>query len=241
MIFRNILLVILTFILFPIITLISVLIFILEFKRPFYTSKRVGLHSKLFNFYKFRTMKPNKLIKFSSTSDNDIRITKFGKFLRKFKLDELPQILNLLKNEVNFIGPRANVKIEVDSYTNIEKKILDVKPGIIDPSSIVFSNEGQILKNSLNPDIDYNLLIRPRKNFLSLIYIKQKNFFTDIQVLIAFIILFINKKKSLKIIYSIYLKFGFKKEDILFINDNTNLKKIYDLENYYKRLNLYES
>ena len=240
MIFKNILILILAFILFPTLILIATLIFIFDLKSPFYISKRVGLHSKLFDFYKFRTMKPDKSIVFSSTSDNDIRITKFGKFLRKYKLDELPQILNLLKMDVNFVGPRANVKSEVDKYISLEKKLLEVKPGIIDPSSIVFNNEGQILENSTDPDLDYNLIIRPRKNYLSLVYIKKKNFKTDLWLLLAFFLLFINKKKSLKIIYSIYLKFGCKNKDILFINDNTNLIKIYDLENYYKRLDLYE-
>ena len=226
------------FILFPTLILIATLIFIFDLKSPFYISKRVGLHSKLFDFYKFRTMKPDKSIVFSSTSDNDIRITKFGKFLRKYKLDELPQILNLLKMDVNFVGPRANVKSEVDKYISLEK-LLEVRPGIIDPSSIVFNNEGQILENSTDPDLDYNLIIRPRKNYLSLVYIK-KNFKTDLWLLLAFFLLFINKKKSLKIIYSIYLKFGCKNKDILFINNNTNLIKIYDIEDYYKELDLYE-
>ena len=186
-------------------------------------------------------MKNNKSVNFSSTSDDDIRITKIGSFLRKFKLDELFQIVNLLKNEINFIGPRANVKSEVDQYLDLEKKLLDVKPGVIDPSSIVFNNEGYILKNSLNPDLDYNLIIRPRKNYLSLLYLSKRNFKTDISVLISFIFLFFNKKKSLEIIYSIYLKFNCKKENILFIKDNLNLEKINDLNNYYKIIGLNEN
>ena len=123
-----------------------------------------------------------KNIGFQSTSANDSRILKIGKLIRATKIDELPQILNVLIGNINFVGPRPNVKDEVDKYSNLEKNLLNYKPGITDFSSIIFSDEGDILKNSKDPDLDYNLYIRPRKNLVALLYFKDNNLLTDIYI-----------------------------------------------------------
>ena len=109
-----------------------------------------------------------------STSSDDMRITSVGKVIRKLKLDELSQLWNVLIGDMSLVGPRPNVKSETDLYTKIEKNLLNVKPGITDFSSIVFSDEGDILSGSDDPDLLYNQLIRPWKSRLSLFYIEKR-------------------------------------------------------------------
>ena len=117
-----------------------------EDKGPiFYRGVRVGKYGKLFRIFKFRTMVVNAdKIGGPSTADDDPRITKIGKFLRRYKLDELPQLLNIIKGEMSFVGPRPEVPIEVETYTDEEKKILSACPGITDWASLTFHNEGEI-------------------------------------------------------------------------------------------------
>jgi lipopolysaccharide/colanic/teichoic acid biosynthesis glycosyltransferase len=119
-----------------------------------------------------------------STSANDPRITAVGHFVRKFKLDEFTQLWNVLKGDMSLVGPRPNVKRETDLYTSLEKKLLSVKPGITDFSSIVFSDENDILKDSPEPDIDYNQLIRPWKSRLGLIYIDNQSMWVDLALIV---------------------------------------------------------
>ena len=113
--------------------------------------------------------------KVDSTSSNDPRITKIGKIIRKLKLDELSQLFNVFIGEMSLVGPRPNVKRETDLYTEVEKNLLRVKPGITDFASIIFSDESEILKNVDDPNISYNQLIRPWKSRLGLFYIKKQS------------------------------------------------------------------
>ena len=132
-----------------------------------------------------------------STGDNDKRITKIGKYIRKYKLDEIMQLYNVLLGHISLVGPRPNVEREVKLYTKEERRILSVKPGITDFSSIVFSDEGRILKNENDPDIAYNQLIRPWKSRLAIFYIDNQNFYLDlILISLTFLALF-DKEKSL--------------------------------------------
>ena len=135
--------------------------------------------------------------KVDSTSSNDPRITKIGNFIRKFKLDELAQLYNVLIGEMSLVGPRPNVKRETDIYTKLEKGLLTVKPGITDFSSIVFSDESEILKNVDDPDITYNQLIRPWKSRLGLFYIKKQSFLVDLIVIVLTFINIFSRRKSL--------------------------------------------
>ena len=121
--------------------------------------------------------------KVDSTSSNDPRITKIGKFIRKFKLDELTQLYNVFIGEMSIVGPRPNVRRETKIYTSVEKKLLRIKPGITDFASIVFSDESEILKNVDDPDITYNQLIRPWKSRLGLFYIKKQSLILDITII----------------------------------------------------------
>jgi lipopolysaccharide/colanic/teichoic acid biosynthesis glycosyltransferase len=120
----------------------------------------------------------------SSTSADDPRITKLGAFLRRFKLDELPQIINVFKGEMSLVGPRPQVAWAVEGYSPEEQRVLTVRPGITDWASIRFSNEGEILKGSTDPDRDYMILIHPEKMRLSLQYVDRMSFGTDLGILL---------------------------------------------------------
>ena len=132
----------------PILLIFSFLIWKQDYHTPFYIAPRVGKNGKIFKMIKFRSMIINAdQSGVDSTSSNDSRITKLGKFIRKFKIDELPNFINIFKGDMSFVGPRPNVKRETDLYTNKEKLLLSVRPGITDLASIVFSDEGDILKD----------------------------------------------------------------------------------------------
>ena len=109
-----------------------------------------------------------------STKKDDKRITGFGNILRNYKLDEIPQLFNVIIGQMSFVGPRPNVVFEVKNYNSFEKEILKVKPGITDLASIIFNDEGEILTKSNNPNKDYQNFIQPWKGLLGLIYIKEK-------------------------------------------------------------------
>lgn len=141
--------------------------------------------------------------KIDSTSSNDPRITRIGKIIRKFKIDEIFQLVNVLIGQMSIVGPRPNVDRDVLIYTDVEKEILSVTPGITDFSSIVFSDEGDILENSLDPDLDYNKLIRPWKSRLALIYVKNNSFMIDLFLIFLTITSMFNKRQSLILLYKV--------------------------------------
>ena len=150
----------------------------------FYRGERVGLRGKPFRIYKFRTMVVNaEKIGPSSTSDDDPRITKIGRFLRKYKLDELPQLINVLKGEMSFVGPRPEVPSEVATYNEEERKILSVRPGITDWASLTYHNEGEILKGAEDPHQAYREKIRPGKIKLAMKYVDKQSFFIDLRII----------------------------------------------------------
>src|SRR3989304_1717209 len=150
----------------------------------FYRGLRVGKKGTLFKIYKFRSMVVNaEKIGGSSTADDDPRITKIGKFVRKYKLDELPQLINVLKGEMSFVGPRPEVQHYVNMYTNEEKAILNVKPGITDWASMWNSDEGAILAGRTDAEKTYMEKIRPEKIRLQLKYVRKRSFFVDLKII----------------------------------------------------------
>jgi len=163
---------------------------------------------------------PNKV---KSTSFNDPRISNVGKFIRKYKIDEIPQLLNILKNEMSFVGPRPNVLEEVSLYTSKEKDLLKVRPGITDYASIIFSDEAEILKNSQNPNLDYNLLIRPWKSLIGLYYVENNNLIMDIEILLLTIVSLVDKDFTTKYISKKLLKYDHNTFSLLF-NPTRSLK-----------------
>ena len=150
----------------------------------FYRGLRIKKKGVPFKMFKFRTMVLNAdKIGGSSTADDDLRLTKIGKFLRKYKFDELPQLINVLKGEMSFVGPRPEVPFYVSMFTEEEKAILSVTPGITDWASLWNSNEGAFLAGSADPEKDYMEKIRPQKIRLQLKYVHERSFLVDMKIL----------------------------------------------------------
>jgi lipopolysaccharide/colanic/teichoic acid biosynthesis glycosyltransferase len=169
----------------PLIFLLALLIKIDSEGPVFYRSIRVGKDGKPFKMLKFRSMVINAdKIGASSTPDDDPRITRMGHFLRRYKLDELPQLINVFRGEMSFVGPRPQVQWAVDLYTLEERRVLSVAPGITDYASLHFHNEGELLRGSQDPDKDYMEKIHPEKMRLSLQYIQQRSFGVDLQIIL---------------------------------------------------------
>ncbi|MEW6685264.1 MAG: sugar transferase [Candidatus Edwardsbacteria bacterium] len=172
-------------VLLPLILLISILIKKEDGGPVFYRGVRVGRFGRLFRIYKFRTMVMNaEKIGGPSTADDDQRLLKIGRFLRKYKLDEIPQLINVLKGNMSFVGPRPEVPSEVETYTEEEKKVLLVRPGITDWASLTYHNEGEILRGSKDPHQAYREKIKPGKLKLQLKYVDERSLFTDIKIIL---------------------------------------------------------
>lgn len=167
---------------------LAVVAALIKFTSPgpvFYRGERVGLHGRRFRMFKFRSMVVDAdRLGGSSTADDDPRITRIGGFLRRFKLDELPQFLNVLAGEMSVVGPRPQVAWAVDLYTPEERRLLDVKPGITDEASIQFRDEGAILKGAADPDHAYLEFIAPEKIRLGLKYVNEHTFLLDVGIII---------------------------------------------------------
>lgn len=168
----------------PIILFFALLIYLYDRHNPFYIANRVGKNGKCFKMIKLRSMcvDSNKIKKYSTAND-DPRITPIGKIVRKFKLDELAQIINVIKGDITLVGPRPQVEIEVKRYTTVEMNILSVKPGITDIASIVFADEGDILNGAKDPDLLYAQIERPWKSRLALLYIQHASFLLDLKLI----------------------------------------------------------
>jgi lipopolysaccharide/colanic/teichoic acid biosynthesis glycosyltransferase len=170
----------------PVLFFIALLIKVGSKGPVWYRGLRVGRSGVPFRIFKFRTMVANAdKIGASSTPDNDPRITRVGRFLRKYKLDELPQLINVLVGEMSLVGPRPQVPWAVELYRDEEKALLTVRPGITDYASIRFSNEADILRGSLDPDKDYLEKIAPEKIRLGLEYVRNRNLWVDMRIISA--------------------------------------------------------
>ena len=162
-------------ILLPIFLIIAILIICTSKGAIFYTQKRVGKNNKDFTLFKFRTMRVNAdKSGLLTVGTNDTRITKTGFFLRKYKLDELPQLFNVLIGDMSLVGPRPEVRKYVDFYNDEQKYVLTVRPGITDYASIEFRDENKILAQFDNPEKHYVEVIMPQKIQLNLRYIDNR-------------------------------------------------------------------
>ena len=166
----------------PLFLLISIMIKVGSKGRVFFIQKRVGKDFREFDLYKFRTMRDEEGLEI--TAKDDPRITKIGRFLRKTKIDELPQLLNVLKGDMSLVGPRPEVKKYVEIKKDEYQKILTVKPGITDLAAIEFSNEEEILANFADREKAYINEILPKKIELYLKYIENITFKNDISIMI---------------------------------------------------------
>lgn len=172
-------------ILSPFLLIISVLILFTSAGGAFYRQIRVGKNGNEFKVFKFRTMRKDADKSGSLTVGmRDNRITAIGFYLRKYKLDELPQLFNILLGEMSFVGPRPEVPKYVALYDNEQKAVLAVKPGLTDYASIVYSEENKLLATAENPEEFYVKKVMPAKLKLNLRYINEMNLETDLKVIL---------------------------------------------------------
>lgn len=168
----------------PVIVVIIILIKLNSRGNVFYPQIRVGRYGKDFKLLKFRTMHANAdKIGLLTVGSRDNRITSIGYYLRKYKLDEIPQLINVLKGEMSIVGPRPEVRKYVEKYTVHQRKVLEVLPGITDFASLKFSNENELLAKVANPEEFYIKELIPQKCELNFIYINDqsiKKYFTII-------------------------------------------------------------
>ncbi|MCW5937020.1 MAG: sugar transferase [Fimbriimonadaceae bacterium] len=159
----------------PVLLVFMVLVWAQDRKSPFYLAPRVARGGGTFTMVKLRSMVVNAdKSGVNSTASGDRRITPIGQLIRKFKLDELTQLWNVLVGEMSLVGPRPQVRADVDLYTDAEREMLTVLPGITDLASITFSDEGEILAGQSDPDLAYNQLIRPWKSRLALFTLRHR-------------------------------------------------------------------
>ena len=158
----------------------------LDSKGPvFYRQVRVGRHNKDFRIFKFRSMRvgadKGSLV---TIGGRDPRITRSGYFIRKYKLDEFPQLINVFKGEMSLVGPRPEVRHYVDYWTSEQMHVLDVRPGITDPASIKFRNENELMEKVENPEDYYINVIMQEKIRLYLEYVQNASFWHDIRLVL---------------------------------------------------------
>ncbi len=171
--------------LLPLLIVIGVCVSVSSKGGVFYRQERVGLNGKLFKLYKYRSMRidadKSGLL---TVGSRDVRITKIGYFLRKYKLDELPQLLNVLLGDMSLVGPRPEVKKYVDLYTLQQQKVLQVRPGITDYASLAYFEENELLAKSNNPEKTYIEEVMPTKLKLNERYIGEAGLITDVKIIL---------------------------------------------------------
>jgi lipopolysaccharide/colanic/teichoic acid biosynthesis glycosyltransferase len=192
-------------------TIILLLVWRQDRHSPFYIADRAGIGGKPFRMVKIRSMVMNADKNgVESTSASDSRITPLGHFIRRWKVDELSQLWNVLKGDMSLVGPRPNTMNEVATYADWEKVLLMVRPGITDFSSIVFSDEGEILKDSADPDGDYTRLIRPWKGQLGLLYVNNASLLLNTKLIWLTLVAIFDKHYALKMLQPLLEKYGAK-------------------------------
>lgn len=172
-------------ILSPVILVVAVIIKMTSKGPVFYRGQRIGKNGKPFKMFKFRTMVVNAdKLGGPSTSADDPRLTKIGLFLKKYQLDELPQLIDVLRGKMSLVGPRPEVKMYVDMFTPEEKNIiLSVKPGMTDLASLWNFHEAEILEGAIDPEKEYMEKIRPTKLKLQMEYVKTRSFWLDLKII----------------------------------------------------------
>lgn len=171
-------------ILSPLFIIIAISIALSSRGGVFYRQERVGRNNNSFRLYKFRTMKKDADKKgLLTVGGRDPRITAIGYYLRKYKLDELPQLLNVVFGSMSLVGPRPEVRKYVDLYTEEQKRVLLVRPGITDPASLEYFSENELLAASSNPEQTYIQEVMPAKLALNKTYISEAGLLTDLKLI----------------------------------------------------------
>lgn len=171
--------------LMPLFAVIACLVRVTSRGPIFYRQARVGRNGKIFQLVKIRSMFVNSDRKgLLITSAGDRRITPFGHILRASKMDELPQLWNVVRGEMSLVGPRPEVPLYVDSYSTEQREVLRIRPGITDPASIAYRDEEKMLAGKCDPDLYYREIVLPHKIELNREYLKQMSFFYDLRLLL---------------------------------------------------------
>jgi lipopolysaccharide/colanic/teichoic acid biosynthesis glycosyltransferase len=213
------------FLLLPLLGLVGLLVWLQDRQHPLYKAERVGQGMRSFVMYKFRTMVVGAdMLGGASTANSDQRITPIGSILRKTKLDEIPQLWNVLRGSMSFVGPRPNVAFDVAKYTEQEKILLSVRPGITDFSSIVFSDEGAILEGAHDPDQAYDEYIRPWKIKLGLFYVRSSSLLIDVLLIFTTVLNVVSRSAALLATQSMLKAYGADRELVSYVA--TRLDKV---------------
>jgi lipopolysaccharide/colanic/teichoic acid biosynthesis glycosyltransferase len=193
----------------PLLLIITIVIWLQDFHSPFYVAPRMARGGGTFRMVKLRSMVVQADKKGGvSTSATDRRITPVGRFVRAYKVDEVMQLWNVLKGDMSLVGPRPQVYKDAALYSEEEKRMLTVLPGISDMASIVFSDEGEILKSSANPDLLYNQIIRPWKSRLALLYIDKQTFLLDLRLILLTAVALVSRRAALDRIQKLLRAWG---------------------------------
>ena len=171
--------------LFPIFIVVSILIKIDSLGPVFFLQKRVGLNGEIFKIIKFRTMRVNHNNSLTITLENDERITRIGKILRKYKIDEIPELINVLVGDMSFVGPRPDVPGYADLLKGNNRNILKLRPGITSRASIKYAKEEKLLLDQEDPIAYNNDVIFPDKVKMNLNYYENNNIWIDIKIIFA--------------------------------------------------------
>ncbi len=182
----------------PLLAAIALAVSLEDRRSPWYRGVRLGRGGRRFRMVKFRSMVPGASKSgVSSTACGDPRITRVGRALRRAKLDELPQLWNVLTGDMSFVGPRPQVEPDAALYTFEERRLFEVRPGVTDLASIVFADEGEILAGAVDPDLTYNQIIRPWKSRLGLLYVERQTLAADLKILGLTLLGAISREKAL--------------------------------------------
>ncbi|PKP28089.1 MAG: glycosyl transferase [Bacteroidetes bacterium HGW-Bacteroidetes-22] len=168
----------------PVMCIVSLMILLTSRGGVFFRQKRVGRFNKDFTILKFRTMyKGSDRQGLLTIGGRDRRVTPVGYWLRRYKLDELPQVFNVIGGTMSLVGPRPEVRMYVEHYTPLQRQVLDVKPGVTDPASIEYINENELLEASVDPVRTYLEVVMPRKLSINLLYIQSATWRSDLLVI----------------------------------------------------------
>lgn len=193
----------------PVVMLAALLVWSWDRRNPVYVSWRVRDQRSTFPMYKLRSMTPDADRQGgASTSENDRRLTPVGRLLRALKIDELPQLWNVLIGDMSLVGPRAQVVQGAVLYTAEENRLFEVRPGITDFASIVFTDEGEILSGHADPDQAYDTLIRPWKSRLGLVYVERHPLWIDVALVGLTVVALFSKRRARRGVQGILRRIG---------------------------------
>lgn len=193
----------------PVLAIVLLLVWRQDGHSPVYLGERASRGGGRFRMIKVRSMTVGAdKTGVESTGAADSRITPLGHFIRRCKLDETTQLWNVLKGEMSLVGPRPNTLREVEKYTPTERRLLSVRPGITDIASIVFSDEGDIIKDAYDPEDAYDKLIRPWKSRLGILYAENSNVLLDIQLIWLTVLAILDKPRALAGVQTVLHRLG---------------------------------